>query len=93
MPTVSLQADFIAVSRMGEDVTFALAVDDVGTRAMSLALACRCGSEERVRARQVIVTTSLDTHEAIAIPSDLRTAIERFRHQGSAARRKSGGGP
>jgi 4-hydroxybenzoyl-CoA thioesterase len=27
--------------------------------------------------RQVIVTTSLETHQAIAVPEDLRAAIQR----------------
>jgi 4-hydroxybenzoyl-CoA thioesterase len=32
----------------------------------------------RVNVRQVIVTTSLVTHQAIDIPPDLRTAVARF---------------
>jgi hypothetical protein len=27
-----------------------------------------------------VVTTSLDTHHAISVSDDLRSAIERFRH-------------
>jgi len=33
--------------------------------------------------RQVIVTTSLDTHRSIPIPADLRAAIERFASRGT----------
>jgi 4-hydroxybenzoyl-CoA thioesterase len=33
----------------------------------------------RVQVRNVIVTTDLDTHRAIALPDDLRAAATRFR--------------
>jgi 4-hydroxybenzoyl-CoA thioesterase len=38
----------------------------------------RGGDDLRMRIRQVIVTTSLDSHTSIDIPSDLRAAVERF---------------
>ncbi|WP_372528975.1 acyl-CoA thioesterase [Piscinibacter sp.] len=81
MPTVSLQTEFRAISRMGDEVTFGLGVEHLGSRSLILALDGRCGGEERVRTRQVIVTTSLDTHQAVALPPDLRAAIERFCRQ------------
>ena len=79
LPTVSLATDFRAVSRMGELVSFGLSVERLGTRSFTLALDCRHDGEERVSARQVIVSTDLDTHRAVALPADLREAIERFR--------------
>jgi 4-hydroxybenzoyl-CoA thioesterase len=78
MPTVSLQTVFRAISRMGDEVSLGLQVERVGSRSFTLALDCRCGDKQRVDARQVIVTTSLDTHHAVPIPSDLRAAIDRF---------------
>jgi 4-hydroxybenzoyl-CoA thioesterase len=78
LPTVSLQCEFIAVSRMGDDVMLGLTVERVGGKSLSLQIGCRCGDEQRMRIRQVLVFTSLDTHRAIAIPTDLRSAIERF---------------
>ena len=80
MPTVSLQVDFSAPSRMGDLVTLGLEVEQVGRSSIRLAIGCRMGDEQRVLARQVLVTTSLDTHQSIAIPEDLRAAMAR-RHQ------------
>ncbi|MGH8785345.1 MAG: acyl-CoA thioesterase [Cupriavidus necator] len=78
LPTVRLEADFRTVSRMGDRVILSLAVERVGTRSLGLALNCTsAGGELRMAVRQVIVTTSLDTHRAIPVPADLRAAIER----------------
>jgi 4-hydroxybenzoyl-CoA thioesterase len=78
LPTVSLQCDFTAVSRMGDDVTTGLTVERVGVSSLTLQLGCRSGEEQRMRARQVLVFTSLDTHRTIDIPGDLRAALDRF---------------
>jgi 4-hydroxybenzoyl-CoA thioesterase len=78
LPTVSLQTDFRAISRMGDVVTLGLQVKKLGTRSITLALQCRQGDELRVQAEQVLVSTSLDTHRAIELPADLRAGIERF---------------
>ena len=78
LPTVSLNCEFSAVSRLGEDVTMGLSVEHVGTKSLTLLHGCRRGDERRMHVRQVLVFTSLDTHRAIDIPADLRAAIERF---------------
>ena len=78
MPTVSLQCDFTAISRMGDDVLLGLSVERVGSKSITLRIGCRCADEQRMSIRQVLVFTSLDTHRAIDIPADLRAAIERF---------------
>jgi len=78
MPTVGLQTDFRAISRMGDDVTLGLQVEHIGSRSLKLALDARCGGELRVQSRHTIVTTDLGTHRAIEIPRDIRAAIERF---------------
>ena len=77
-PTVSLQCDFSAVSRLGEHVTLGLSVERIGSKSFTLRHGCRLGDEQRMSARQVLVCTNLDTHASIAIPSDLRRALERF---------------
>lgn len=77
MPTVHLDVDFKAVGKMGENVLLSLDIERIGHK--SLALAWKCVGMDgvvRMAARQTIVTTSLDTHHSIAIPDDLRTAIE-----------------
>lgn len=79
LPTVRLEADFRAVSRMGDAVRLSLGVERLGGKSITLALACHSAEGElRMAARQVIVTTSLDTHQAVAVPSDVREGIARL---------------
>lgn len=78
MPTVSLQCEFSAISRMGDDVMLGLAVERLGAKSLTLQIGCRCGDEQRMSIRQVLVFTSLDSHRAIDIPPDLRRAIDAF---------------
>ena len=76
LPTVRLEADFRAVSRMGDRVTLGLAVERLGTRSLTLALRCfDAEAQVRMQMRQVLVTTSLETHRALEIPATLRAAI------------------
>jgi 4-hydroxybenzoyl-CoA thioesterase len=77
LPTVRLEADFTAVSKMGDWVTLALSVERLGGRSLTLKLQCtgRDDGVLRMSMRQVMVTTSLDTHLSIEIPADLREAI------------------
>ena len=77
LPTVRLEADFRAVSRMGDRVTLGLAVERLGSRSMTLVLRCfdPASGELRMQVKQVLVTTSLESHRAVEIPQDLRAAI------------------
>ena len=87
LPTVRVEADFRAVSRFGDRVALSLGVERLGGRSLALDLRCeKAGTgaeggadadagELRMSMRQVIVTTSLDTHRAVDIPPDLRAAI------------------
>jgi 4-hydroxybenzoyl-CoA thioesterase len=78
LPTVRLECDFRAVSRMGEDVVFGLEVERLGNRSITLAIDIARGSEQRMAARVVLVTTDLASHRAIAVPADLHAAILAF---------------
>lgn len=77
LPTVRLEADFRAVSRFGEEVFLSLDVQRMGEHSLALQLACRAvaDGELRMQAKKIIVTTSLQTHRPVQIPSDLREAI------------------
>ena len=79
LPTVRIEAEFKAVSRMGDRVVLRLGCVRLGTRSLTLQLECRAvqGGELRMAMRQVLVTTSLQTHRAIDIPPDLQAAITR----------------
>lgn len=74
-PTVRLEVDFKAISRMGDDVVLGLQVHHLGRSSMILDFDCRAGDEVRLMARKVLVFTSLDTHKPIAAPEDVRRAI------------------
>jgi 4-hydroxybenzoyl-CoA thioesterase len=79
LPTVRLEADFSGVSRMGDRVVLSLDVERLGSRSITLALRCNAAGDgaPRMAMKQVLVTTSLETHRAVEIPADLRAAIER----------------
>lgn len=78
MPTVRLEVDFTNISLMGDAVTLELEVLRLGNKSFTLEHRCvGADGELRARVQQVIVTTSLETHESIVIPADLREAIER----------------
>ncbi len=75
LPTVRLEVDFTAVSRHGEQLALKLAVTKLGRSSLVLQHDFRCGRELRLRARQVLVCTSLDTHRPQPLPDDVRAAI------------------
>ncbi|HSV57692.1 MAG TPA: thioesterase family protein [Variovorax sp.] len=78
LPTVRLEADFRSVSKMGDRVALALDVERLGSRSITLNLRCTGvnDGELRMQMRQVLVTTSLESHKAVEIPGDMREAIE-----------------
>lgn len=81
LPTVHLEADFRAISRMGDDVTLSLEVARLGNKSLNLALACTGRDGQlRMSVKQTVVTTSLQTHAAIPIPEELRLALEASAH-------------
>ena len=77
LPTVRLEADFRAVSKMGDRVELALSVERLGSRSITLNSRCTGvqDGELRMQMRQVLVCTSLQTHQAIEVPADMREAI------------------
>ena len=78
VPTVKLDCDFTAISRLGDRITIGLTIVRVGSRSFTLELGCRSGDEIRAKVRQVLVTTSLETHKAIAIPEHIKSAMLAF---------------
>jgi len=77
LPTVHLEAEFKAISRMGDNVTLSLEVIRLGGKSLTLALACIAQDGQiRMSVKQTVVTTSLQTHTAIAIPEELRRALQ-----------------
>lgn len=86
LPIVHLECDFRAITRMGETVNFELSVHKLGTRSLTLDMACHgADGELRVRAQKVLVFTDLDTHAAIAAPEQVRHAITRWMQSAAQA--------
>lgn len=86
VPTVRLEAEFKAVSRMGDEVILSLNLIRIGERSFDLALDCRGATDGvlRMSARQTLVTTSLDTHQSVRIPPKLREALTQVAPAGAA---------
>lgn len=79
LPTVRLESDFKAISRMGDDIVLAIAVERMGEKSVTLRFEVRgTDGAVRVATKQVIVCTNLDTHASQPLPPDLRLAIESF---------------
>ena len=86
LPTVRLEVDFVAVSRMGDRVALDLEIERVGGASLTLRRHITgIAGDPRITMRQVLVTTSLDTHRAIALPADLRAALQRTTHPSAIA--------
>lgn len=85
LPTVRLGVDFTAVSRHGDLLRQQVAVEKLGRSSLTLRFELHGGapgaSELRLRARQVLVCTSLDTHRPQALPEDLRAALARAQQE------------
>ncbi|HFF8524699.1 thioesterase family protein [Providencia vermicola] len=76
LPTVHLEAEFKAISRMGDDVILELVVERIGRKSLTLRQRCiSVTGELRMQVTQTYVTTSLITHQAIPIPEALHQAL------------------
>ncbi|MGC1429274.1 MAG: thioesterase family protein [Albidovulum sp.] len=64
VPTAHLEADFHAPSRLGDILTFTLAIQRVGGSSATFVARVTSGSEHRLTARQVIVWTGRDLRPA-----------------------------
>lgn len=78
VPTVHMEVDFVAPSKIGERLRMQLAVKRIGTRSIMLSLAAFAGDALRVQVQQTIVLFSLAQRESVAIPDDLRRRLSLF---------------
>lgn len=81
LPTVRLEVDFTAISRHGEVLTQELALVKLGRSSLILHTEFKGGDELRLRSRQVLVCTSLATHQPQALPDDVRAALQPYLEQ------------
>ena len=81
LPTVKLECEFKAVSRMNDEIIQSLALERLGQRSFTALVEYRgadAARELRVSIRVVIVLTRLDTHRSMDIPPELRQAMARY---------------
>jgi len=78
LPTLRLECEFSAVSRLGDLLTQRLAVRRVGRSSLELGIEMHGGDERRLRVSQVLVCTSLQTHRPEPLPDDVRSAVKPF---------------
>ena len=74
-----VSADFAKPSSMGDVLDVAVMVRKIGRSSVTLTVHAFKDGAECVRATFVTVTTSLVDHRAIALPNDLRLALNSYR--------------
>ncbi|TNF19794.1 MAG: hypothetical protein EP318_13665 [Rhodobacteraceae bacterium] len=79
---VSAGATFFAPCSMGEELDVFVAVTKVGGKSYGLTLHGMKSGREALRGAFTTVTTSLDTHQSIAIPQDIREALLKYADTG-----------
>jgi 4-hydroxybenzoyl-CoA thioesterase len=79
LPTVHLEADFLAPCRLGEVLTAKLYVRKIGTSSINADIEL-CGPDhtDRVRGKVVLVLMDRKTSRALAFPDALRQRIADF---------------
>jgi 4-hydroxybenzoyl-CoA thioesterase len=81
LPTVRLEVDFTAVSRLGDRLRQRLRVLNLGRSSLGLGIEFRGLDGDgglRLKARQVLVCTSLEDHRPRALPDDVRAVLPTF---------------
>ncbi len=78
LPTVRLEVDFTAISRHGDSLRWQVAVAHLGRSSFTLLHEVMGADNTRLRARQVLVCTSLLTHRPQALPDDVRAAVQAY---------------
>ncbi|PRX36097.1 4-hydroxybenzoyl-CoA thioesterase [Paraburkholderia sp. BL18I3N2] len=81
LPIVKLDCEFSRPSQMAETITLTLSVAAIGRRSISIDIVGHCNGETRFRAKQVLVTTSLERGTSIDIPADIASALATFAPQ------------
>lgn len=79
LPTVRLEVDFVAPSRMGEVLQASLLVRAVGRTSFRLEILLQGpDSQERVRGKVVLVMTDSRCSRGVPLPNELRARLSKF---------------
>ena len=77
-PIGRVECDFVAASKIGDVLSFRLAVGRIGTSSIRLNIEVRHDEEVRVRGMLTVVRASLETLRSVPISQDLRRRMERY---------------
>lgn len=82
VPSVRIETDFTAPSRLGDVLVWELRVARLGRTSLELEMTARCGAELRMRNRSVLVQIRQNTGETVPWPAPIRTRIEAAAGEG-----------
>jgi 4-hydroxybenzoyl-CoA thioesterase len=75
----SVDTDFFKPAFMGDRLNFTVVIEHIGRTSIIFVIHCVRELEEVMRCRLVMVTTSLNTNNAINIPPDIKDALIAYR--------------
>jgi len=78
IPSIKLEAEFMAPSRLGDKVDFALEVVRMGNSSAEFLVTATCDGELRLRIRQTVVHITNATGKSIPWPDDMRQQMMRY---------------
>jgi 4-hydroxybenzoyl-CoA thioesterase len=76
VPTVTLAADFVAPSRLGDKLIFMLDIEKIGRTSLSLQIEGKCEGEKRLSVRLTVVW--VEKGKAKGWPNGMRQNLEKF---------------
>ncbi len=79
LPTVHTECDFRRRVAWGETLVLGVEATHVGRSSIRLRFVGAVGDEPRLEARHVLVATSMETFRSMALPPDLRSALDAYR--------------
>jgi 4-hydroxybenzoyl-CoA thioesterase len=75
VPTVRLDVTFVKPGFQGDELDFVVVVRGIGRSSLDLEYQVSANGQVLWSARQRVVATSLDTHQSLAWPDDIRAAL------------------
>lgn len=75
VPTVKLEVQFVAPSRLGDVLSFEMTVMRVGRSSMELSVEVRCRGERRLSIAAVLVCMTLATGRSTDWPADMQPQV------------------
>ncbi|AVA22695.1 acyl-CoA thioesterase [Rhizobium sp. LEGMi198b] len=75
VPTVRLDLTFVRPGFQGDELDFMVAVRGIGRSSLDLEHQVSANGQVLWTARHRVVSTSLDTHQSLAWPDDIRAAL------------------